>query len=132
MSRIERAGYAGSLAATKNPGLGGRFQFWTGGSGRRYAVSVFPPDEVPPYDLAVSLYVKLTAKGPQAIAISVSLANELAPEDADEVHVHLVERVEALAFAHRDLRALLGDADATESAKPGDNGDVIPFDRRAA
>lgn len=107
MQRFDRAGYAGSLAATRNPALSDRFQFWRGGSGRRYAVSVYPPDEQPPYDLAVSLYIRLGADGPEVLGISAGLIGEQAPEGTDEVHVHVVERIEALAFAHRDLRALL-------------------------
>ncbi|MCW5681845.1 MAG: hypothetical protein KF794_13715 [Xanthobacteraceae bacterium] len=132
MQRFERAGYAGALAATKNPALSGRFRFWCGGSGRRYAVSVYAPGEVPPYDLAVSLYVKHAEVGPQVIAIAAGLPGDPAPKDADEVHVHLVGRIEALAFAHRDLRALLGGnaPGNAPSGAPGDN--VIPFNPRRA
>jgi hypothetical protein len=70
MTRIERAKYAGELAATRFPDLAGRFQFWCGGSGRRYATSRYLPGQTPAYDLAVSLYVKRTEAGPQVIAIS--------------------------------------------------------------
>lgn len=129
MSRFERAKYAGALAATKFPGLSSRFHFWFGGSGRRYAVSVYAPADVPPYDLAVSLYVKQGPDGPQVIAMSAGLANELAPAGIDEVHVHVVERVEALAFAHRDLRDLLSDGNAP-SGTP--DGTLLPFTPRHA
>lgn len=129
MSRFKRAKYAGTLAATKFPGLSGRFHFWFGGSGRRYPVSVYAPAEVPPYDLAVSLYVAQSAEGPKVIAISAGLANEPAPAGTDEIHVHVVERIEALAFAHRDLRDLLGDGDAPSGAP---DGTLLPFTPRRA
>jgi hypothetical protein len=131
MSRFERAKYAGSLAATKLPGLSSRFHFWFGGSGRRYPVSVYAPAAVPPYDLAISLYVKRSAEGPAVIAISAGHADEPAPAGTDEVHVHVVERVEALAFAHRDLRDLLCDANLPSGAPDGD-GTLLPFTPRRA
>ena len=131
MSRFERAKYAGSLAATKLPGLSSRFHFWFGGSGRRYPVSVYAPAAVPPYDLAISLYVKRSAEGPKVFAISAGLADEPAPAGTDEVHVHVVERVEALAFAHRDLRDLLSDLNAASDAPDGD-GALLPFTPRHA
>jgi hypothetical protein len=135
MTRIDRAKYAGELAATRFPDLTGRFQFWCGGSGRRYATSRYLPGQTPAYDLAVSLYVKRTEAGPKVIAIAAGLAAQAAPADADEVHVHLVERVEALAFAHRDLRALLDGGNAPGTAPEGTAAcsNVIPFiPRRAA
>jgi hypothetical protein len=135
MTRIDRAKYAGELAATRFPDLTGRFQFWCGGSGRRYATSRYLPGQTPAYDLAVSLYVKRTETGPKVIAIAAGLADQAAPTDADEVHVHLVERIEALAFAHRDLRALLDGGNAPGTAPEGmmTSSNVIPFiPRRAA
>jgi hypothetical protein len=135
MTRIDRAKYAGELAATKFPDLTGRFQFWCGGSGRRYATSRYLPGQTPAYDLAVSLYVKRTEAGPKVIAIAAGLADQTAPADADEVHVHLVERIEALAFAHRDLRVLLDGGNAPGTAPEGTttSSNVIPFiPRRAA
>jgi hypothetical protein len=130
MTRIERAKYAGELAATRFPDLAGRFQFWCGGSGRRYATSRYMPGQAPAYDLAVSLYVKRTQAGPQVIAISAGHANDPAPADADEVHIHVVERLEALAFAHRDLRSLVDGAPG--SAPDGTPDNVIPFTPRRA
>lgn len=134
MTRIERAKYAGELAATRFPDLTGRFQFWCGGSGRRYATSRYLPGQTPAYDLAVSLYVKRTEAGPKVIAIAAGLADQAAPADADEVHVHLVERVEALAFAHRDLRALLDGGNAPGAAPESTPffSNVIPFTPRRA
>jgi hypothetical protein len=129
MSRFERAKYAGSLAATKLPGLSSRFHFWFGGSGRRYPVSVYAPAAVPPYDLAISLYVKRSVEGPTVIAISAGQADGPAPAGTDEVHVHVVERVEALAFAHRDLRDLLSDCNVPDSAL---DGTLLPFTPRRA
>jgi hypothetical protein len=129
MTRFERAKYAGELAATKYPDLAGRFQFWCGGSGRRYAASRYLPGQTPAYDLAVSLYVQKTREGPRVIAISAGQADEPAPAGTDEVHVHVVERIEALAFAHRDLRALL-DGDTAPRNAP--DGNVVPFNPRRA
>ncbi len=133
MTRFERAKYAGELAATRFPDLASRFQFWCGGSGRRYATSRYAPGQTPAYDLAISLYVKRTAEGPKVIAISAGPADQAAPADTDEVHVHVVERIEALAFAHRDLRALLDDDHASGDAPseaPASN--IIPFTPRRA
>ena len=133
MQRFERAKYAGQLAATKFPDLAGRFQFWCGGSGRRYATSRYAPGQTPAYDLAVSLYVKQTGEGPKVIAISAGIANDTAPMDADEVHVHVVERIEALAFAHRDLRALLdGDHLPGDTPQGAADSNVLPFSPRRA
>ncbi|MBK8009020.1 MAG: hypothetical protein IPK23_11760 [Rhizobiales bacterium] len=130
MQRFERAKYAGQLAATKFPDLASRFQFWCGGSGRRYATSRYLPGQTPAYDLAVSLYVKRTEEGPKVIAIAAGAANQPAPDDTDEIHVHVVERIEALAFAHHDLRALIEGGSAPGSAPDGDN--VVPFNPRRA
>lgn len=133
MTRFERAKYAGELAATKFPDLAGRFQFWCGGSGRRYATSRYAPGRTPAYDLAVSLYVKQTPEGPKVVAISAGLASEAAPVEADEVHVHVVERIEALAFAHRDLRALLDGGNIPGDASLGaPDTNVLPFTPRRA
>lgn len=133
MTRFERAKYAGALAATKFPDLAGRFQFWCGGSGRRYATSRYLPGQMPAYDLAVSLYVRQTAGGPKVIGIAAGRADQPAPAEAEEVHVHVVERIEALAFAYCDLRALLGGGNAPENP-PADasDGNVIPFSPRRA
>jgi hypothetical protein len=121
MQRNERAGYAGSLAAA-NPGLSGRFHFWLGGSGRRYATTRYAPGAVPPYDLAVALFLKREAEGLRVLEIAANLTGSVAPEGTDEIHVHVVERVEALAFAHRDLRALV---DGSLRPKPVSTGDKI-------
>lgn len=133
MTRFERAKYAGALAATRFPELAGRFQFWCGGSGRRYAASRYLPGQTPAYDLAVSLYVKRTAAGPQVIAIAAGPADQAAPAEADEIHVHVVERIEALAFAYCDLRALLDGGNTPKNAPTGaPDGNVIPFSPRHA
>lgn len=139
MTRIDRAKYAGELAAIRFPDLSGRFQFWCGGSGRRYATSRYLPGQTPAYDLAISLYVKRTQAGPEVIAIAAGRADQTPPAEADEVHVHLVERIEALAFAHRDLRALLDgdnapDAASQDIATPSiaTASNVIPFTPRRA
>ena len=133
MTRFERAKYAGELAATKFPDLASRFQFWCGGSGRRYATSRYLPGQTPAYDLAVSLYVKRTRQGPKVIAISAGHADDAPPADADEIHVHVVERIEALAFAHRDLRALLEGGDAADNAAAGaSESNVVRFNPRRA
>lgn len=133
MTRFERAKYAGGLAATKFPDLAGRFQFWCGGSGRRYATSRYLPGRTPAYDLAVSLYVRQTSEGPKVIAIAAGRADQPAPAEAEEVHVHVVGRIEALAFAYCDLRALLGGGNAPEHP-PADapDGNVVPFSPRRA
>ena len=132
MQRFERAKYAGQLAATKSPDLASRFQFWCGGSGRRYATSRYAPGQTPAYDLAVSLYVKKTPEGPKVIAIAAGAANQPAPDEADEVHVHVVERIEALAFAHHDLRVLIEGGTAPGHAPDGAPDNVLPFSPRHA
>ena len=132
MQRFERAKYAGELTATKFPGLAGRFQFWCGGSGRRYATSRYAPGQTPAYDLAVSLYVKQTREGPKVIAIAAGAANQSAPDEADEVHVHVVERIEALAFAHHDLRVLIDGDTVPGDAPDGAPDNILPFNPRRA
>ena len=52
-----QSGYAGALEA-RHPILAGRFHFWRGASGRRYAVTRYALGQVPAYENAVVLFVR--------------------------------------------------------------------------
>jgi hypothetical protein len=77
--------------------------------------------------------VKRTQEGPKVIAIAAGAANQPAPEEADEIHVHVVERIEALAFAHHDLRVLIEGGNVPGDAPAGaPDTNVVPFNPRRA
>jgi hypothetical protein len=91
-------------------GLGERFWYWRGASGRKYIHSVYPADACPPLPGAVYVAVRHRAWGREAIGIgrfpsfwegrcdSRTMIDLLAP-DADEVHVHLLARNDLAADA---------------------------------
>lgn len=101
-------GYAGPLQATRDPALAGKFHFWRGISGQRYACTRFPVGNVPAYEDAVALFVRLTADGPVIVGAAPGHRANAAPQATEEVHVHLVRGgTEAVMKAYRDLSALI-------------------------
>jgi hypothetical protein len=101
-------GYAGALEAARHPDLAGRFHFWRGASGHRYACTRFAVDDLPAYEDAVALFVR--RRGGDTVVLGIgSLASKSAvPFGTDEVHVHLVPGgTEALDEALADLRGLV-------------------------
>lgn len=101
-------GYAGPLQATRDPALAGKFHFWRGISGQRYACTRFPAGAVPAYEEAVALFVRHTSDGPVIIGAAPGHRANAAPHATDEVHIHLVRGgSDAVMEAHRDLSALI-------------------------
>jgi len=100
------AGDAGPLAAPGNPSLAGRFHFWRGASGRRYACSVFVADSVPALELFVALFIQRNDTKRTVLAVDVSVNRHTLPANLDEIHIHLAEDNDALVSIARDLSAL--------------------------
>ena len=100
-----KAGDAGAFSAPNHPALAGRFHFWHGASGHRYACSVFAPDGTPAFDSFVALFVRREDEKRTVVAVDVALDRQV-PSDFDEIHLHLASDDEALASAYRDLSAL--------------------------
>jgi hypothetical protein len=101
-------GYAGPLQATRDPALAGKFHFWRGISGQRYACTRFPAGGVPAYEDAVALFIRRTSEGPIIIGAAPGHRANAAPHATDEVHIHLVRGgTDAVMEAYRDLSALI-------------------------
>ena len=96
-------GFPLSAKLPQDLGLGERFWYWRGASGRRYIHSIYAADACPPLPGAV--YVAVCRNGGECRAVAVgrlssfwdgSLAGlagaGLAGVDADEIHVHLLAR----------------------------------------
>jgi hypothetical protein len=88
------------LEAARNPQLAGRFHFWRGVSGRRYACTRFPAFQAPAYQDAIVLFVRRRGAEASVIGIGVPGRRSPAPFGADEAHLHIVQ----------------GDADAFDQA----------------
>lgn len=100
-------GYAGALEAARHPELAGRYHFWRGSSGNRYACTRFIPSRLPAYENAVQLYVSRTGGDMTVLGVGTSERRHSAPYGTDEVHVHLVPgSVDELRTAVEDLSAL--------------------------
>jgi hypothetical protein len=100
-------GYAGALAA-RHPDLAGRFHFWRGASGRRYACTRFALGDLPAYEDAVALFVRHRGDDTVVLGIGSLTAKSAIPFGTDEVHVHLVRGgMEALDEALADLQSLV-------------------------
>ncbi len=95
------------------PGIGGRFWYWRGHSGREYIHSVYPVAACPPLPGAV--YVAVRRAGDRRIAVATGRfadfwamngdrdgGRRLDELGADELHVHLLARdpASAQAVAH--------------------------------
>jgi hypothetical protein len=101
-------GYAGALEAARHPDLAGRFHFWRGASGRRYACTRFEPNDLPAYEDAVALFVRRRGEDTVVLGIGSLTAKSVIPFGTDEVHVHLVRGgAEALDEALADLHSLV-------------------------
>jgi len=100
-------GYAGTLAAC-HPDLAGRFHFWRGASGHRYACTRFAVGDLPAYEDAVALFVRRRGDDTAVIGIASLTSKAAIPFGTEEVHVHLVRGgMEALDEALADLSALV-------------------------
>jgi hypothetical protein len=94
-------------------GLGKRFWYWRGASGRSYIHSIYQADACPPLPGAVYVAVKNRGGYREALAVGRfascwdgSLkgfeASRLLPQGADEIHVHLLARDSSAADAVLD------------------------------
>jgi hypothetical protein len=83
-------GYAGALEA-RNPQLAGRFHFWRGASGHRYACTRVPVRQVPAYEEAIALFVRRRGGEASVIGIGTPGGRSVLPFGTDEVHVHIVQ-----------------------------------------
>jgi hypothetical protein len=123
----------GSPLSAKLPedlGLGERFWYWRGASGRRYIHSIYAADACPPLPGAVYVAVRREGSERQALAVGrfssfwdgslAGLAGAgLAGIEADEIHVHLLARnADAAEAVLGDLTAAL-DTRAPEPAASG-------------
>lgn len=125
------SGFPLSSDLPEDLGLGERFWYWRGASGRKYIHSIYPADACPPLPGAVYVAVRHRALGREAVAVgrfpsfwdgacdSRSLLAEIAGE-ADEVHVHLLARDDRAADAVlHDLRRADGVTLPAPAARPG-------------
>lgn len=91
-------------------GIGERFWYWRGASGRNYIHSIYPADSCPPLPGAVYVTVKRGEGERRAVSVGRfssfwdgsmgGLAGSgIAELDADEIHVHLLARNSAVAEA---------------------------------
>lgn len=106
-------GFPVSAKLPDDLGLGERFWYWRGASGRSYIHSIYQADSCPPLPGAVYVAVKKSGMRREALAVGrfVSCwdgsvrgfeASRLLPEGADEIHVHLLARDAAAADAVLD------------------------------
>jgi len=106
-------GFPVSAKLPDDLGLGERFWYWRGASGRSYIHSIYQADSCPPLPGAVYVAVRRTGTRREALAAGrfVSCwdgsvqgfeASRLLPEGADEIHVHLLARDAAAADAVLD------------------------------
>lgn len=112
----------GSPLTAKLPedlGLGERFWYWRGASGRRYIHSIYAGDACPPLPGAVYVAVRRDGNERRAVAagrfsnfwdgsLSGPAGAGLAGVEADEIHVHLLARnADAAEAVFDDLAAAL-------------------------
>lgn len=119
-------GYSLSATLPEDFGLGERFWYWRGASGRSYIHSIYSPDLCPPVAGAVFVLVRNSGGVRTAVAIGQFGTDGLRPRGmpplgpGDEIHVHLLAR-EGMA-AERVLRDLTTAWDEMQSchveAKP--------------
>ena len=110
------------LSATlpEDSGLGERFWYWRGASGRRYIHSIYRRDLCPPVDGAVFVIVRLQGGLRRPVAVgrlpAEAMANSAVTSggwlEEEEIHVHLLARDEEAA------RQVLGDLQAAMNAVP--------------
>ena len=112
-------GFPISAKLPEELGIGERFWYWRGASGRNYIHSIYAPDACPPLPGAVYVAVRRIAGERRAIAagrfpsywdgtFGGLAGSRLAGLDADEIHVHLLARNnEAAEAVSGDLHAAL-------------------------
>jgi hypothetical protein len=111
-------------------GLGNRFWYWSGVSGRTYIHSIYPADACPPSPGAVYLAVRNRHGHREVLAagrfsscwdgsLRGYLANSRLPEGTDEIHVHLLARDNVAMNAVLDDLAAAIEPDTETAAFPG-------------
>lgn len=109
-----------SASFPDDSGLGERFWYWRGASGRRYIHSIYRRDLCPPVAGAVVVIVRLQGGSRRPVAVGRFTAEALAaiamtsggrPEE-EEIHVHLLARDEEAA------QRVLDDLQAAMTAGP--------------
>lgn len=92
-------GYPFFAKLPEDLGLGGRFWYWRGASGRTYIHSIYAADSCPPLPGAV--YVCVRRRGAERHATAVGRFSSVLEAggclmrgglDCDEIHVHLLAR----------------------------------------
>ncbi len=110
---MQLSGFPVSAKLPDDLGLGERFWYWRGASGRSYIHSIYPAGNCPPLPGAVYVAVRNNGGYREALAIGRfascwdgSLggfdASRLLPAEADEIHVHLLARDSSAANAVLD------------------------------
>jgi hypothetical protein len=124
-------GFPLSAKLPEDLGIGERFWYWRGASGRNYIHSIYPADSCPPLPGAVYIAVQKIAGERSAIAIgrfssfwdgTIAGTNRLGSGHllAEEIHVHLLARNDAAAEAVlEDLRRAVEDVEASPSGQQG-------------
>lgn len=115
-------GFPISAKLPEELGIGERFWYWRGASGRNYIHSIYPADACPPLPGAIYVAVRRVNGERRAIAagrfssswdggLGGFAGSRFGGLDADEIHVHLLARNDAAAEAVlSDLQAALADA----------------------
>lgn len=111
-------------------GLGERFWYWRGASGRRYIHSIYCRDLCPPVSGAVFVIVSLQGSSRRPVAVG-----RFPPESAggvlaaaarsgeEEIHVHLLARDDAAA------EQILADLEAAMTGAPAARPEPRPLPR---
>ena len=122
---MQLSGFPISAKLPEDLGLGERFWYWRGASGRNYIHSIYPVDACPPLAGAVYVAVKRAGSSRLPVALGrfptcwdVSRKDLTGLAGADELHVHLLARDEAACGAVLDDLRVAARAPECKSAKP--------------
>jgi hypothetical protein len=113
-------GHPLSVALPEDPGLGERFWYWRGASGRSYIHSIYRRDLCPAVPGAVFVIVRVQGGSRRAVSAgrftAEAMANASIPSEGrpgeEEIHIHLLARDEEGAMH------VLGDLLAAMHAAP--------------
>ncbi|MCA3554271.1 hypothetical protein [Aestuariivirga sp.] len=132
-------GFPLSASLPEDPGLGERFWYWRGASGRAYIHSIYLPDHCPPVAGAVFVLVRSSGGVRTAVSVGRFGADGLCPSGAaspmpgDEIHVHLLTRdADAAEAVLHDLAATLEEGVTPPRAEPKLWGKPVQLELLAA
>ena len=122
-------GFPISAKLPEDLGIGERFWYWQGASGRNYIHSIYAADACPPSPGAVYVAVRHVNGERSAIKIGRfpsfwdgSTGNRFARLGADEIHVHLLARNDQAADAVlHDLQDAVAEIPAAKTMPHGFN-----------